>query len=388
MRPAAIITGIGLATPLGIGVDETWRALLAGRAIRDHARVAHLDEKESRIFQIAHRAAVTAGAGKPRPDALVVGSSKGEADAWIANASLPLAGIGNLAAQLGDVLKIPGPRLTISAACASGLQALIRGALLIAAGDAQRVLVVAAESSLHPMFLENYRRLGVLAPEGAGCRPFDRDRQGFCLSEAAAAVMLERDLTAEETEDHGGETNAECLPPSSSVSSAVKNPRHQPPAGADKKIAVESVAFGSDATHLTGSDPTGKPLRNLLARVTAGRQFDLIHAHGTGTVANDAIELAALESVLAEQAGTAPLVYSHKAALGHSLGAAGLISIVLNVQMHRSGIVPGNTNTPHPLPARRLTISSQPERRPIRRSLAIAAGFGGAMAAVSLNALE
>jgi 3-oxoacyl-(acyl-carrier-protein) synthase len=238
---------------------------------------------------------------------------------------------------------------------------LIRGVLLIAAGDARRVLVVAAESSLHPMFLENYRRLGVLAPEGAGCRPFDRDRQGFCLSEAAAAVMLE---------------------------SARKN-IHQPPAGADKKIAIESFAYGADATHLTGSDPTGRPLRNLLARVVAGRRFDFVHAHGTGTIANDPVELHAVESVLPDSPGSPPpAIYSHKAALGHSLGASGLISVVLNVQMHRKGMIPANLNTPHPLPAGRVTIGQHIERRPIRRSLAVAAGFGGAMAAVGLITLE
>jgi 3-oxoacyl-[acyl-carrier-protein] synthase II len=377
--PAAIITGIGLVTPLGGCIDSTWQALLAGRSIRDHARVADIGAapdalpfgaqlnnpfSESRVYQIARRAALIAARGSAGIDALVVGTSKGEADAWIALSSLPLAGIGNLAALLGADLEIRGPRLTISAACASGLQALIRGALLIEHGDADRVLVVAAESSLHPLFLANYRRLGVLAAEGKACRPFDRCRCGFCLSEAAAAVMLERKpLTA------------------------AKNP-FDPAAGADKKIAVESFAMGSDATHLTGSDPTGRPLRNLLARVVVGRRLDLIHAHGTGTVANDAIELEALESVLAEHPGPAPAIYSHKAALGHSLGAAGLVSVVLNAQMHRFGVIPGNVNTREPIHTDLVTIHEKTEHREIRRSMAIAAGFGGAMAAVCLRTLE
>jgi 3-oxoacyl-[acyl-carrier-protein] synthase II len=403
MPPAAIITGIGLVTPLGGCVDSTWQALLAGRSIRDHARVVDVGESldalpfgarpngsspESRVYQIARRAALIAGGGSPGPDALVVGTSKGEADTWIASQSLPLSGIGNLASRLGAELGIPGPRLTISAACASGLQALIRGTLLIEHGDAERVLVVAAESSLHPLFLTNYRRLGVLAPEGSGCRPFDRTRQGFCLSEAAAAVLLERNtFTAEDMEEHGGRKPDSFSPPFTSVSSAVKNPL-VPPAGADIKIGVESFALGSDATHLTGSDPTGRPLRNLLTRVVAGRRFDLIHAHGTGTVANDPIELLALESVLADQSNPPPAIYSHKAALGHSLGAAGLVSVVLNVQMHRCGIVLGNVNTHAPMSSECVTIRKKPEHRPICRSMAIAAGFGGATAAVGLRTLE
>ena len=64
------------------------------------------------------------------------------------------------------------------------------------------------------------------------------------------------------------------------------------------------------------------------------------------------------------------------------------MSIVLNVQMHRLGIIPGNVNTHQPLPTRHVTIGKNPEHRPIRRSLAIAAGFGGAMAAVGLRTLE
>src|SRR5579875_1248131 len=135
MRAAAIITGTGLITPLGEDVESNWQALLAGRSIRDHARIPGLPESPSRIFPIAKRAALSAGGGNPglHADALVVGTSKGEIDAWITSHSIPLPGIGNLASSLGDELGIPGPRLTISAACASGLQAMIRGVLLIAA---------------------------------------------------------------------------------------------------------------------------------------------------------------------------------------------------------------------------------------------------------------
>ena len=81
--------------------------------------------------------------------------------------------------------------MTLSAACASGIYALIRAVMMIQAGEVQRAIVVASESSLHALFTASFARLGVLAPPGYGCRPFDRQRQGFVISEAAAAVCLE-----------------------------------------------------------------------------------------------------------------------------------------------------------------------------------------------------
>jgi 3-oxoacyl-(acyl-carrier-protein) synthase len=110
---------------------------------------------------------------------------------------------------------------------------------------------------------------------------------------------------------------------------------------------------------------------------------DLVHAHGTGTPLNDASELAAVESTIVN-GGTPPALYSHKGALGHSLGAAGLASVVLNCQAHATGVVPPNVQTRDPLPTRRVVLSREALRRPVRRSIAVAAGFGGAVAAVSL----
>src|SRR6185437_6202942 len=104
---------------------------------------------------------------------------------------------------------------------------------------------------------------------------------------------------------------------------------------AEAGIAIDRFALGSDATHLTGMDPKGQSLRHVLGSCIDDRPVDLIHGHGTGTELNDFIELAALDDLAA--GGPAPAsVYSHKGALGHSLGAAGLVSVVLNVMSHRT----------------------------------------------------
>ena len=144
--------------------------------------------------------------------------------------------------------------------------------------------------------------------------------------------------------------------------------------------------MGADASHLTGADPHGATLSRLLKHVIHARSIDLIHAHGTGTVTNDPIELSAIESSLSPQhEGILPLLYSHKGALGHSLGAAGLVAVVINCLCHRHGVIPPNVHTMNPLPTAYVDIPVERSRRRVNRSLAVAAGFGGAVAAVTLT---
>jgi 3-oxoacyl-[acyl-carrier-protein] synthase II len=350
------ITGTGLVTPLGHRVAENWDALLRGDSISDHAKVLLADAPAGpRVVGLARRAAAEAvqqaGWGNEELEspstALIVATSKGPVEAWL-EGDVQLAGLAAVASGVAAGLGLGmGPRLTVSAACSSGLQAVIRAAMMMSAGDARRVLVVGAEASVHPLFVGSFGRLGVLPPAGYGCRPFDRERKGFLMSDAAAAVCLEmRDGPA--------------------------------------VARVENFAMGADATHLTGSDPSGAVLRRLLQRVIGdGAHVDVIHAHGTGTVANDAIELNAIESVFAGVENR-PSLYSHKGAIGHSLGAAGLVSIVINCLMHREGVVPPNARLLQPLPTRRVALEAVALRRAVSRSVALAAGFGGPVAGISL----
>ena len=355
-----VITGIGLVTALGATAAQTWDALLAGRFIEDHAKVPlEFPGKLPRVSSLAIRAAREATVGIDVSDAaLVAGTSKGPVESWLhaparlSDLGRPVQlGLATIAADVATDLMMRGPCLTLSAACASGLHALIRGAMLIRSGEARRVLVVASEASVHPIFLASFSRLGVLPPAGFGCRPFDENRSGFLMSEAAAAVVLG--------------------------------------AGHDRpgEIAVDRFGIGADASHLTGMDPEARALRQVLSTVMGDDPVDLVHAHGTGTALNDELELAVLDD-LVRPASPAPIVYSHKGALGHSLGAAGLVSVVLNVIAHRTGRVPGNVRTVDPLPTRNLKISAAGSRRRVRRSVAIAAGFGGAIAAVSVRAVR
>ncbi len=140
--------------------------------------------------------------------ALVVGTSKGPIDEWLSRAnqhvprrvvSDPLTcnpftfGLSELTTDIAYALKSGcGPRLTL--ACARALREFMRRfgpTIFWVRGHCDRVLVVAAESSLHPLFQATFKRLGVLADPADGCRPFDTNRSGFLLAEAAAAVCVE-----------------------------------------------------------------------------------------------------------------------------------------------------------------------------------------------------
>lgn len=373
--PLVAITSYAALTTFG-DTNATWSALLNGAYIDDHAP-AMLPCPHRRAARLAEAVASQIGISTLDSEAaLIVGTSKGPIEEWLTSPPGPfegstsdnrkgglLTGLADIAATLAGRLDLHGgPRLTLSAACASGLHALIRGAMMVRAGEVRQALVVATEASLHPLFLGTFQRLGVLAKPGTGCRPFDQNRTGFLMSEAAAAVLLE---AAEPVEFHS--------------SGRTQPTRNRPPA----PIYVERFALGGDATHLTGGDPDAATLRRLLAHVIDGRPVDLVHAHGTGTETNDPIELAAIESAVVPS-DPPPHLYSHKAALGHSLGASGLLAVVLNCLAHARDVVPPNARTTTPLPTTRVQISDRPVARPVRRSLAAAAGFGGPTAVVGL----
>jgi 3-oxoacyl-[acyl-carrier-protein] synthase II len=353
IKPA--ITGIGLVSVLGRTAEETWNSLLEGRTICDHSRVPGFTAPDRAIAmalsaarQSLDRAAWTESRCAEPDSALFVATSRGVMESWLTGGP-DARGLAQIDAELAMSLKFGlGPRLTISCACSSGLHALIRAATAIAGGEARRALVVAVETSVHPLFISSFKRLGVLAPEGYGCRPFDRGRKGFVISEAAAAI---------------------CLEP---AAEAARRPI----------ACIDRWALGGDGTHLTGGDPSAPCLRNLLSRVIDHKPVDLIHAHGTGTETHDPMELNALSAVAAGN----PIVYSHKGALGHTLGAAGLVSIVLNCLAHQNQIIPPNARLTDPI-ATPLSIPRRVQPLRVRRSLAIATGFGGPISVVGLSSI-
>jgi 3-oxoacyl-[acyl-carrier-protein] synthase II len=327
MHPVAI-TACSLLTPFDTPAspDATWTALRAGKRLAARTAVddqllrgpTTLDRSIRMALAVAEKVLTQAEIENP-PFALFCGTSKGPVLTLLAalerrrhgepllpeQARHVQLGVGAMGACLAEHLGLDGPVHTSVAACASGMFALHRAAGALRRGECRRALVVAADASLHPLFEASFARLGVLAPREADgsrrCDPFGEAGRGFFLSEAAAALMLEPAETA-----------------------------HQPPA------LLDATWIGADGTGLIAVDPGTATLRAGLSRLAA-EDIAFVHAHATGT-AHDRFELAAIQTALPALAREQ--IFSHKGALGHTLGAAGLVSVALSVLAHRHGVTP------------------------------------------------
>lgn len=258
--------------------------------------------------------------------------------------------VGELQARYG----FEGPVMMVANACASGANAVGHAFDLIRSGMAE-VVFAGGYDALCELVFAGFDGLQSLAP--VACRPFDRGRNGLMLGEGAGFLVLE------------------------SESHAVKR-------GADIRGSVEGYGHATDLGHLTQPNQEGRPLMDAMARAmrVAGlgpSAIDYINAHGTGTPMNDLAEARAIEGVFA---GTSARVSSTKAALGHTLGAAGAIEAVLCLRAMETGVLPPQINVvePEELMAGRLVGAG--ERKVVRRALSLNLGFGGSAAALVLGA--
>jgi 3-oxoacyl-(acyl-carrier-protein) synthase len=345
--PSSIaISRLALLTPFGPALN-TWTALCGDRRLSDHTAIGEelLDPDIALDRSIRLALAVANRIAPPADTALFCGTSKGPVttllsalDTLAAGGTLGESqarhvalGVGAMGPLLGERLGLTGATHTSVAACSSGLHALHRAARAVAHGECRRALVVAADASMHPLFTGSFARLGVLAPADAEgrrwCEPFGDSGEGFFLTEAAAALLIER--------------------------SPVEPPL----------AWVEQTAIAADATDLIAIDPQTRSLRAALRRAAGDGPLAFVHAHATGT-GHDAHERAAISAI----AGGDVPVFSHKRWLGHSLGAAGLVSIALSALAHHHGRTPTGAVVPAG-----------------GRSLTIAQGFGGHIAIVALS---
>jgi len=255
-----------------------------------------------------------------------------------------------LAADLAAAHGVAGPAQCVSIACVSGLLAIQQGALLIQDDKADLVFVVGVDL-FSDFVLSGFTVLKSLDP--VGCRPFDTERKGLSLGEGAGAVVLAR---------------RETLP----------------------SLALRVTGWGSsnDANHLTGPSRDGSGLALAMNRAlqkagVAPRAIDFVHAHGTGTNYNDAMEGMALRSVF--QADVPPYC-SSKGLLGHTLGAAGLLETLVCLIAARHQLLPGTPGLRTPDPSVPDSLLQKPRpAQSLRRLLKLNAGFGGVNAALVLE---
>jgi len=380
---------VGLICPFGRSAWSTWRALLAGRTLADRsaalpegldpvsavralgavASVQHTSgDAAIALAEVAARGALdeaglnTAGGARDGSGRIptLIAASKG-AVAEFADA-LPLGPVATLGARLAERLPI-GPVRHLTAACASSLIALHEARLWMLEEDLPRVLVVTSEAALTPMFIHSYKRLGVLPPldeRPLRIAPLDQQRAGFIPGEIGAAMVLQRD----DRPDDSPRTTASGAHP----------------------IRLGATAAAAEATDLIRTPTDRAALRHVAERLLA-EPIDLLHPHATGTVENDASELACYAEARARRGPDHVRdVYACKGALGHGLGSAGLTAAVLAVLAARTGRRPpmgwlaDPIDTPLPLRA------DPPEPTgPIQRQALFAAGFGGHVAGAVLE---
>jgi 3-oxoacyl-[acyl-carrier-protein] synthase II len=399
------VTGLGLVTAAGVGIDASWRRVcagvstaatdpeLAGLPVDFACRVPGFDPRAllgrratlnyDRFVQLALVAAAEAVADAGLDPAtwdgarvgVVVGCGLGGVATWeaqhrrmldagpqtVSSLLIPMLVPNMVAGHLGMRLHATGPNLVTATACASGATAIGVARDLLRAGTCDVVLTGGAEAGVAPLIVTGFAQMGALSGRrdapAAASRPFDADRDGFVIGEGSGILVLERAADARAR-------------------------------GARVRARLIGYGASADAYHMTAPDPTGhgieRAVRDALTDAGAGfDEVDHVNAHGTSTPLNDLTEAQVLSRCL----GTGPAVTSTKGVVGHALGAAGAIEAAFTVLAVEHGLVPPTANLDSQ--DRRIEIDvvgKAPRHRRISVALSNSFGFGGQNAVLAFGA--
>ena len=413
MERRVVVTGLGLATPIGFAEEDVWERLVAGatgigpltafdtEAYLSPYKVKLAAQVESgpvvealramgrrpvdRALDLALVAAQRALEQaeligrelpyEPREAAVIMGTAEGPAQSTFAGferfaakgpkgllpSSVPRMMYNAISANLSMHFKLTGANYVVVSACTSSTNAIGDAYRRVRHGEAEIVVAGGADGYFDPFFYGVWNNLGVLSenPDPAlALRPFDVDREGTILGEGAGVLVVE------------------------SLDSAARR-------GA--RIRGEILGYGesSDADHLTGPSAAGQATAIVRALESAGLEADAVgyvNAHGTGTRSNDSTESAAIRSALGAAADRIP-VSSCKSSFGHTLGASGVLETAVTLLALERGLAPPNFNLRHPDPECPVRLVGR-EAEPIERGVALknSFGFGGGNAVLVLAA--
>jgi len=413
-----VVTGMGMVTPLGCGVEQTWSRLVKGEsggAKVDRFEVSDLackiacmiprgdgtngtynpdqwmEPKEQRkvdefiVFAMcaAKQALDDAGWTPKTPDeqaasGVLIGSGIGGIEG-IADTAVTLHEKGprrvspffipgriiNLASGYVSIEHgLKGPNSSVVTACSTGAHAIGDASRMIALGDADVMVAGGAESPVNRMALAGFNALRALStafndePKRAS-RPYDKDRDGFVMGEGAGVVVLE-------ALDHAKARGA--------------------------KVYGELIGYGlsGDAYHITAPAPDGDGAFRCMSMAMkragiAPGDLDYINAHGTSTPLGDEIELGAVQKLVGNAAGKISMS-STKSCVGHLLGAAGAIEAIFSLLAIRDGVAPPTINLDNPSVETGIDLVPHTARkREINVVLSNSFGFGGTNASVILQ---
>jgi 3-oxoacyl-[acyl-carrier-protein] synthase II len=394
-----VVTGMGAVTPVGLDVTSTWDAVVHGRSgialvqrfetsdldvkiggeVKNFDPTAYMDRKEARrMDRFLHLGIVAAqeamrdselqiGAHNSEQVGVLVGSGIGgiqtivdaamvlhergpdRVSPFVVPMMLPDMLAGLIAIQMGA----KGPNFAVASACATAGHALGEATEIIRRGDADVMLAGGSEAPLTRIGLAAFDSMRALSRRNdepaRASRPFDAERDGFVLAEAAGVLVLE------------------------DLGHAIKRGAH---------IYAELTGYGStaDAYHITapseGGEGAARAMQQALRK--AGLKpgdVDYINAHGTSTQHNDRTESLAIRTVFGEHA---PPVSSTKSMTGHLIGASGAVETIICIKTILEGCLPPTINYEHPDPECDLDyVPNVARRKRVNAALSNSFGFGG-----------
>ena len=412
MGRRVVVTGVGLVTPLGTGVEKTWSALCAGKSgigpitrfdasevgvniaaeVKDFQVEDHIDKKVAKHLDLFVQYAVAAAGEALRNAELQITEENAPRIASIMGCGLgglptiekyhqgamekgtkrippffiPMV-IPNMGAgQISIIYGTRGPNLCLTTACAAGTHAVGEAFRSIVNDECDVAITGGSESVICPLAVGGFHAMKALStrndqPEKAS-RPFDRDRDGFIISEGAGVLILEE---LEHAKARGAKIYAE----------------------------VAGYGLSSDGYHMAAppEDGNGASRCMRMALKDAGMQpedVDYINAHGTSTPLNDVVETRAIKTAFGDQAYKLA-ISSTKSMTGHMLGGAGGIEAVFTALAIKYQIAPPTMNLENPSPECDLDyVPNQARKMKIRAAMSNSFGFGGTNAVLIMKQYE
>ena len=413
MRRRVVITGIGLVTPVGIGTEETWQALVNGKSgigpitlfdasafptkiageVKNFDPTRWMKASEARTMDRFIHFAIAAADMAMQQSGLQVTPELEERFGVFVGAGLggimtierthsallekgPRHGISpffvpaiivNLApGQLSIRYKARGPNFSHVSACSTGAHAIGEAMRTIERGDADVMLAGGTEATVSPLGVGGFNAMRALStrneePERAS-RPFDAERDGFVVAEGCGILLLEE----------------------------LEFARRR---GATIIAEMAGFAATADAYHITAPSPDGEGaqrcMRLCLRDAGLGPEdVGYINAHGTSTKYNDAMETKAIKAVFGDHAKKIA-VSSTKSMTGHLLGAAGGVETAIAALAVARGVLPPTINYEHPDPECDLDyVPNQAREVRVRAALSNSFGFGGTNACLAVKRFE
>ena len=375
MTERVVVTGIGMVTPLGVGVEPTWQAVLRGDngigpitrfdatgfPVRFAAEAPVAGEGaalKAALTELAVREALDMSGlpGGERVGVCVGSEACRPPWTWLWRKDMPTAAEVEALApdaptrQVAAIAGALGPRSTVSTACTSSSQALGEAMQRIRRGEVDAMVCGGVDALSEPLMVVGFSKLGALSTRNydpsRASRPFDLHRDGFVLGEGAGFLVLERESCARAR-------------------------------GATVLAVAEGYGCSCNAWRITDSPPDGRGAYDAmrLALEDAGlspADIDYVNAHGTSTQQNDASESMALARLL----GPVP-TSSTKGMTGHLVAACGAVEAIFTILALRDGVMPGSRNLEEPDPACPVNLVREATRAPLRHTLTNAFGFGG-----------